>query len=428
MLPKPSNHHISTKWFYDKAIWAWAGYDAAASGFTTVVMVSFFPVLFKDYWSHGANSLITTARLGTLVSIASLVVALTAPFLGTMADRQACKRQFLLVFSLIAILGCLCLPLIQQDHWMWAASIYAVTLFGYYAANTFYDSLLPGIVKHHSPELISSFGYSMGYLGGGILMLIAVVLVNLPQLVGTSDKILVIKICFVVIALWWLLLLIFTYKGVPEAKEAQTRTPLISLFIASWQQLWSTIKNLHQHRDLAWFLLAYWFFIDAVFSVIVMAVDYGISIGFKPSQLIVAILITQFIGFPSAIIWGMVGRRIGCKKIIIGAIVLYTFVVVWASQMHHIADFFFLAGLVGIGQGAIQALSRAMVAKMIPDDNSAAYFGFFNCVNKFSAIIGPFLMGWSTVLLHSHREGILSLLVLLLMGLVFLLKVREPTR
>jgi len=413
---------------YSKAVWGWVGYDAAASGFTTIIMAAFFPALFKTYWSHGVDVTLTTARLGTLVSIASLVVALLAPWLGAIADYRAQKKKFLAIFAVVAMLGLSLLALVPEGSWLLAAGIYAMCLMCYYAANTFYDALLPSVARRESPEIISSLGYSAGYFSGGVLLAVALALTIFPHIFGISHKMMAVRIVFVFVALWWLLLLIILERWVREPQAASNLHHVGRVFVKSWRAVWNTISSLKKNPNLGFFLVAYWLYVDAVVSVIVMAVDYGLSLGFKTNDLIAAILITQFVGFPSAIIGGMLARHLGCKRVIVFMVVIYAITIAWASRMTHVWEFYCLAGMVGIAQGSVQSQSRALFVKLLPIEHSAQYFGFFNLVNKFSAVLGPLMVGWVTFYLHSNRIGILSLLILLILGVLLLLKVKEPRR
>ena len=376
-----------------KAIWGWALYDWANSAFATTVMAGFFPIFFKQFWSAGADVNVSTAQLGFGNSIASLMVALMAPILGAIADKGSAKKKFLIFFAYLGVLMTAALFLVQKGQWVWAIFVYAMGIIGFSGANVFYDSLLPGIVGEEKIDYISGLGFSMGYLGGGLLFLINVLMTLMPQKFGLPDAAAAVRVSFLSVALWWGLFTFFTIFWVPEKKGASADKNGESIVAAGFRQFIGTFKRIRHLKVVFLFLLAYWFYIDGVDTIIRMAVDYGLSLGFESTDLIVALLIVQFVGFPAALVFGKLGERWGVRKSIYLAIAIYMGVTLWGTMMTDKMEFYILAVVIGLVQGGIQALSRSYYARLIPQNKAAEYYGFYNMLGKFAVILGPVLMG-----------------------------------
>jgi len=376
-----------------KAIWGWALYDWANSAFATTVMAGFFPIFFKQFWSSGADVNVSTAQLGFGNSIASLMVALMAPILGAIADKGSAKKKFLVFFAYLGVLMTAALFLVQEGQWVWAIFVYAMGIIGFSGANVFYDSLLPGIVGEEKIDYVSGLGFSMGYLGGGLLFLINVLMTLMPQKFGLPDAATAVRFSFLSVALWWGLFTFFTIFWVPEKKVASVEKSGQSTVADGFRQFTGTFKKIRHLKVVFLFLLAYWFYIDGVDTIIRMAVDYGLSLGFEATDLIVALLIVQFVGFPAALAFGKLGERWGVRKSIYLAIAIYMGVTVWGTMMTDKKEFYVLAVVIGLVQGGIQALSRSYYSRLIPKNKAAEYYGFYNMLGKFAVILGPVLMG-----------------------------------
>jgi MFS transporter, UMF1 family len=417
-----------------RSVWGWALYDWANSAFATTVMAGFFPVFFKQYWSSGVDVNLSTARLGLGNACASLVVALLAPLLGIIADRSAARKRLLLLFAYAGIGFTSLLFLIDQGHWALALTAYALAIIGWAGANVFYDALLPQLVPPDRLDRTSSLGYSLGYLGGGLLFVLNVAMTLRPHWFGLPDASSAVRFSFLSVALWWGGFTLFTWRWVPaDLPPRKTgRDPLLS---SGFRQLGRTLTQIRRLPSVWLFLLAYWFYIDGVDTIIRMAVDYGLSIGFGANDLILALLITQFVGFPSALAFGWLGQRWGVRRAIYLALGVYCGVTVWGALMQRPVEFFGLAVVIGLVQGGIQALSRSYFARLIPVARSAEFFGFYNMLGKFAAIIGPALMGGTGLLVRrwlavgvtdsdhltaighqAARLSILSVLILFILG------------
>ena len=376
-----------------KAIWGWAMYDWANSAFATTVMAGFFPIFFKKYWSYGVDVNMSTAQLGFGNSVASLFVALMAPVIGAIADKGSTRKKFLLFFTYLGVLMTASLFVVQKGEWAWAIFIYAMGIIGFSGANIFYDSLLPSVASEDKIDFISGFGFAMGYLGGGLLFLLNVLMTLMPESFGLADSSEAVRYSFLSVAIWWGVFTIFTILWVPEKKIATASRDGENAIINGFLQIIRTFKKVRHLKTVFLFLLAYWFYIDGVDTVIRMAVDYGISLGFDSNDLILALLIVQFVGFPAALAFGKLGKQWGVRKAIYLAIGVYVLVTIWAMMMTHKQEFYVLAIAIGLVQGGIQALSRSYYSRLIPKEQSAEYYGFYNMLGKFAAIIGPTLIG-----------------------------------
>ncbi len=382
-----------------KAVWGWALYDWANSAFATTVMAGFFPVFFKQYWSAGVDANLSTARLGLGNAAAGLLVALSAPILGAMADRSAARKRFLVRFAYLGVLATAALYVVGQGQWALALVVYAVGVIGFSGANIFYDALLPTVASETDVDLVSGFGYAMGYLGGGLLFLLNVLMVVMPHAFGIADAGQAVRIGFLGVALWWGCFSLFILVWVP--KEPPAAFPVGAAWSAGFAQLKHTFVRLRHMKTVLLFLCAYWLYIDGVDTIIRMAVDYGMSLGFATNDLLLALLVTQFVGFPAALAFGRLGQRIGPRKGIYIAIGVYVVATVWGVAMTHKVEFYGLAVMIGLVQGGIQALSRSYYTRLIPVDKAAEFFGFYNMLGKFAAIVGPVLVGGTGLLVRN---------------------------
>ena len=375
-----------------KNIWGWAMYDWANSAFATSVMAGFFPIFFKQYWSHGVDVNVSTAQLGVGNSVASLLVACMAPILGAIADKGSTKKKFLIFFAYLGVLMTASLFLIGQGNWAMAILVYAIGNIGFSCSIIFYDALLPGITDKKNIDFISGLGYAMGYLGGGLLFLVNVLMTLMPEKFGLADAGEAVRYAFVTVAVWWGTFTIFTIVWVKEEKANTVSGNLVQTIAEGFKEFTATFRQIRQLKTVFLFLAAYWCYIDGVDTIIKMAVDYGMSLGFDSNNLIIALLITQFIGFPAALVFGKLGQCWDVRKSIFLTIGIYMGVTLWGMMMDNVTEFYVMAGVIGLVQGGIQALSRSYYARLIPQDQPAKFYGFYNMLGKFAAIIGPLLV------------------------------------
>ncbi len=403
----------------NRQILSWALYDWANSAYATVIMAGFFPIFFKQYWAGELSTTESSFYLGMANSIASLIVVLLAPILGAIADQGSARKRFLIFFALMGIVMSFALSFVGQGEWLLAVLIYIGACLGFSGSVTFYDALIIDVSSGESLDKVSAFGFALGYLGGGLLFSVCVWMTISPATFGFADSSEAVRLSFVMVAFWWALFTLPLLLWVKEP-EKNKKTGALSHIINGLSQLRHTFDEVRKLRVVLLFLVAYWFYIDGVDTIVRMAVDYGLSLGFDQNSLIVALLITQFVGFPAAIAFGWLGEKYGCKLGIQIALVVYMLVTIFAYQMNYVWEFYLLAVVIGLVQGGIQALSRSLYARLIPADKSAEFFGFYNMLGKFAAVIGPLLMGWIALVSESTRLSILSVLILLIVGFVLL--------
>ncbi|GAB6044293.1 MFS transporter [Endothiovibrio diazotrophicus] len=406
----------------DRQALSWAFYDWANSAFATTVMAGFFPLFFKEFWSAGVAVTESTWRLGMANSAAGLAVALSAPLLGAIADRGGAKKRLLAFFLLTGTLPTLGLYFVGEGEWLAAAALYAVGVFGFSSANTFYDSLLVAVARKEERDRVSALGYSLGYLGGGLLFAVNVAMALQPALFGLADGGEAVRLSFVMVAGWWLLFALPLLRFVEEPRPAAGSGGAAAV-AAGLRQFAETFHQLRRLKPVWLFLLAYWLYIDGVDTVIRMAVDFGLSLGFASSDLITALLITQFVGFPAALAYGRLGERIGTRPAIIAGIGVYVGVTLWAARMEAAWEFYTLAVIIGLAQGGVQALSRSLYSRLIPPHQAAEFFGFYNMLGKFAVVLGPLLMGAVAAATGDARSSIYAVTGLLVLGAVLLTRV-----
>jgi UMF1 family MFS transporter len=414
----------------DRQILSWALYDWGNSAFATTIMAGFFPIFFKQYWSSGSHgiqsSLESTAKLGYANSFSSLILGLSAPLLGALADRANGRKKFLLAFTMLGATSASSLFFVAQGQWVFATVLYVMASVGFWGGQNFYDALLSLVSPKADMDHVSGLGYGLGYLGGGVLFAINVGMTLKPEFFGLASAADAVRVSFFTVGIWWLVFTIPLMFNVKESKGTEENLNYIRLFKDSLKEVANTFRSLKSHRSAFLFLIGYFFYIDGVNTIIKMAVDYGMSLGFKSESLIVALLLVQFIGFPAAIGFGFLAKWIGSRRSLYLAIAVYALVTVAATGLQVEWHFYALAAVIGMVQGGIQALSRSVFGQLVPSDRSGEFFGFFNMLGRFSSILGPLLIAITSTITSSHRISMLSLLILFAIGAFVLRKVQFP--
>jgi UMF1 family MFS transporter len=407
----------------DRPVLAWALYDWANSAFALTVMTAFVPVLLAGLWNDGAPSSVGTFRLGVANGLASLLVAIAAPLLGALADRSGRRKAWLLAVTLLGVGATAALALPGAGQWAAALALYAAASMAFAAANSLYDSLLVDVAGPPEFDRVSAFGYGLGYLGGALLFTVNVAMVARPAAFGFAGPNDALRGAFLTVAAWWLM---FSVPLALWVRDDPRREGGPGALAAGFGELVATLRAARRHPQLWRFLLAYWLYIDGVYTIIKMAVDYGLALGLTAQDLIQAILLTNYVAFPAALAFGRIGERIGARAGIFVGLAVYFAATIAAAFIDSEAEFYALAVTVGLVQGGVQSLSRSLFARLIPAERTGEYFGFYNMLGKFAAILGPVLAGVTALAFGSQRLGILSLLVLFAAGLALLLSVREP--
>ncbi|HEB67030.1 MAG TPA: MFS transporter [Gammaproteobacteria bacterium] len=410
-------HHL-----HNRTVFSWALYDWANSAFATAVLAGFFPIFFKSWWSADLPATESTFQLGLANSLASTVIVILAPMLGAIADVGGLRKRFLLLFAALGITMTAGLYFVGQGESQLALVCFVLASIGFSGSVVFYDALIVSVTEESHYDIASAWGYALGYLGGGLLFAGTVAMTLWPEVFGLESAAEAVRVSFLCVAAWWLIFSLPLIFWVPEPPGGGP-VRIGAAVRGGFRQLAGTFRKVRRLRVVGLFLLAYWLYIDGVDTVVRMAVDYGMALGFDSNNLITALLVTQFVGFPAAIAFGLLGNRIGPRPAILIAIAVYIGVIVWAYFMQHVGEFYALAVVIGLVQGGVQALSRSLYARLIPPDQSAEFFGFYNMLGKFAAILGPLLMGSVGLLTGSPRISILSVAILFVAGGLLLMKV-----
>ena len=402
---------------------AWALYDWGNSAFATTVMAGFFPVFFKEFWASDLSATDSTFWLGVGNSVASTLMILLAPVIGALADQGGNKKRMLVLFAFLGALMTTSLFVVEAGLWPLALLLYALGIVGFSGSIVSYDALLVDVAEERELDRVSALGYAFGYLGGGLLFAVNVLMVTRPEWFGLENAGQAVRVAFLMVGLWWaaftLPLLLFVHERNPSpARDGVLR--------GAFREILDNLREVRRHRMAFVFLVAYWLYIDGVDTIVRMAVDYGMAIGFEPADLLTALLVTQFVGFPAALLFGWIGSRIGPRSGIFIALGVYSFVVLWAWLMQSQWEFYGLAVMIGLVQGGVQSLSRSLYARLIPQERAGVFFGIYNMLGKFAAVIGPLLVGMVGVATGSSRAGILAVLLLFIGGALVLRQVKVP--
>lgn len=396
--------------------WAYIFYDWAESVYSVIVMAAILPIVFSSLTSlAGISSIKSTAYWGYANSIGTVIIAIMSPILGSIADYRGYKKKMFMIFFITGVFFTGLMGFIPYNSisWIILLIIFVLSLFGYTGANIFYDSFIVDVTNEERMDKVSTTGYALGYIGGSTIPFILSILIIFKADSLGINSFVAAKISFIITAIWWL---IFAIPFVKHVEQVGGLEPSRNVVALSFKRLLITFKEITQYKQVFLFLLAYFFYIDGVNTIIKMATTYGTSLGLDATGLMIALLVTQIVACPCAIIYGRLSKRYSTKKLISIAIAIYSFICIYAYFLDSIADFFILAILVASSQGGIQALSRSYFGKIIPKEKSNEFFGFYTIFGRFAAIMGPLLVGISTDLTNSTNFGVLSLIALFLIG------------
>lgn len=407
---------------------SWALYDCANSAFALTVLAGFFGPFFQDYWAGDSDSALSWQ--GYAVSTAGLVTVLLAPFLGALGDRGRTRKRFLGVFIVIGSSATAGLAFVGPGNWQIASVVYIVASVGFYCANIFYDSLLLSVSGRGDRHLVSSLGFSVGYFGSVLLFCLQVFATQKPELFGLSGSVAAVKLSFLSVAFWWALWSIPLFRNVPGGASGSAESMGVAIR-ASLEELTCLIGEVvRDRREVLWFLLAYWCYIDGAYTLITMATGYGAALGFGQADLMGTLIVVQIVGVPSALLFGWLGQRWGPRLFILIAILIYLCVTLFSSRLSlepvdlfgwPVAQIYFLGVLIGLVQGGLQSLSRSLFASLMPVEKAGAYFGLYNMVGKGASILGPLLLAASIAVTGNARAGPLAVSILFVLGALFLL-------
>jgi UMF1 family MFS transporter len=411
----PSRSWLSRLGLHRPELRAWAWYDWANSAFMTTIVAAVFPIYYAKVAADGLGDATAMFRFGIATTIALAATAVLAPVLGALADATGGKKRMLAAFAGIGIAATAGLALVGRGNWGLALALFMLGNLGIYGSMSFYDALLPHIAKPEEVDRVSSAGYALGYLGGGVLLAINLTWIQRPAWFGFPDAGAATRATFVSVAVWWALFSIPLLRRVPEPPVEPAAAAGASLRTA-FVRLTHTLREIRRYRHAFTMLVAFMLYNDGIGTIIRMATLYGTQIGIDQGGLIGALLLTQFIGVPAAFLFGAVASKVGAKPAILGALMLYIVITVLGFRMKTAGDFMVLAALVGLVQGGSQALSRSVFATLIPKDRTAEFFGFFAVFEKFAGIFGPLLFSAAVVLTQSNRAAILSIILFFVAG------------
>ncbi|WP_300409861.1 MFS transporter [Lagierella sp.] len=415
---------------FTKKEWSWILYDWANSAYSMTVTSAILPIYFTAMvTAAGKTSSAATSLWGYTNSIASIIVALLSPILGAWADQIGMKKKLFTVFSFMGIIFTGLLGIVPYGKWIILMIFYILTVLGFSLGNVFYDSFLTDVTEDERMDQVSTTGFALGYIGSTIpfILCMALIILSQKEIIPLSVN-LSTKISFIITAIWWF---VFTLPMYKEVEQVYGVPSVQNHPLNAFRDLKKSFIKILGHKRAFYFLIAYFFYIDGVDTIIKMATSYGTALGLSATVLLLVLLLTQFVAFPFAIIYGKLSKKYGPKFMIYVGVVIYTIICIYAYFIKTPRDFFILAFLVGTSQGGIQAISRSYFARLIPKENSNEYFGFYNIFGKFAAIMGPFLVGFITQITGEVRNGVLSLIVLFILGFIFLnieRKVNSSTR
>jgi len=407
--------------FLNKQVIAWAFYDWGNSAFALSVLAVLFPLFLGAYWSAGDPGTAVTSRLTWATAIASVIVSVIAPVIGAVADSGGFRKRFLFVFATFGAISTAGLYIVEEGGWFWALGFYILASIGYYSANVFYDSLIVDVSRPRYYSLVSSLGHAVGYFGGAILLTLHVWMLYTPQNFGFDDTSEVVRFAFVSVGIWWVIFMMPLLLIVHESKSPRLKS--VGTVRAAYRELSKTFHKIRSYRNVFLFLAAYWFFIGGLFTVIFMAVNFGQRLGFGEQDLVTALLITNFVGFPATLAYGYVGHRFGPKNAIYLGLAVYIIIVCWAAFLKDVSQFYAMAIAIGMVQGGVQGMSRSLYAALIPAEHSGEFFGFYNMVTKFSHILGPVLVGIVAWLSDEPKYILVALLPMFVIGALMLMRV-----
>ena len=404
-----------------KAIRSWILYDWANSAFVTTMVAAVLPIFYFDVAAAGLPDYMAASYWSYTQTIAMILVALMAPFLGAVADLSGYKVRFLRIFAYMGVVASALFVLVSEGDYLLASLLFIAGQVGFSGGNTFYDSLLTDLVPEEKRDMISSKGFSYGYLGGGLLLAVNLMMIMKPGWFGLANTTQGIYVSFASVAVWWFVfsLPIFRHVG-PLIQKPTVKRSFGFYTAAGGSRLMRTFRRIKHYPELLKYIVAFWLFNDGINTVITMATIYGKTIGIGTTHLITALLITQFVGFPCTLLFGRVAEKLGSKKALYISLSIYVVIISLGYFMENATHFYILAIMVGFVQGGSQAVARSIFSKLVPKRQSAEFFGFLSVSSKLSSSFGPFVFGLTSQLFKSSRLGILALLFFIIGGMIML--------
>ncbi|MBN2047415.1 MAG: MFS transporter [Anaerolineaceae bacterium] len=408
---------------HKKAINAWTMYDWANSAFATTIMAAVLPVYYSSVAAGNLLPNEATARWAFTTTIALIIVAILSPILGAMADFSGAKKRYFTFFVLFGVTGTALLILVSTGDWILASIFYIVGSIGFSGANVFYDSLLPHIAEPDEIDQVSSKGYAMGYLGGGIMLAVNLAMIMFAPAHLTEWMS---RISFFMVAVWWLIFTLPLLRNVDEPpRRVEKGEESFRPIQASINRLVNTFKDIRKYKELTKFIVAFWLYNNGIGTIIYMATIYGTELGFSSTTTIGTLLMVQFVAIPFAFLFGWLGKKLGTKRSILLSIFIYSLIAIGGYFLYQEWHFWALGFAVATVQGGSQALSRSLFGRMMPKSKSAEFYAFFSVSEKIAGTVGPLIFGLVSVWMGSSRLSIVSLIIFFITGGLLLYFVRE---
>jgi UMF1 family MFS transporter len=399
---------------------AWAMYDWANSAFQTTVIAAIFPIYYVKVAAADLPGPVATSRFAWATTWSILIVAVIAPLLGAAADERPIKKRMIGVFLAIGAAATGAMYFITRGDWLFALVLFVVGNVGVAGSIVFYESLLPHLVSESELDIVSSAGYAIGYVGGGLLLAINIVMMSKPGWFLLADRGVAVRASLASVAVWWVVFSMPLFRRVPEPPVGRGAIEPGSVAVVALRRVARTFRELRRYRQAFLLLLAFLIYNDGIQTIIRMATTYGAEIGLDDNAMIGALLVTQFIGIPFAFLFGLLADRIGAKRAVFAGLSVYAVITVLGYFMRSSTEFFALAVLVGMVQGGTQALSRSLFASMIPRQKSSEFFAFFGVFERYAGILGPAIFAWVVERSGTSRNAILSVLAFFVIGAVLL--------
>ncbi len=404
---------------YTKKENSWVLYDWANSAYSVVITTAIFPIYYKGVATNaGVSSVDSTAYLGYTVAIATFILAMIGPLLGATANFEGMKKRLFTLFFGLGAGSTLALAFVSSDSWLMLLVLYTFSAVGFHGANIFYDAFLVDVTERDKMDKLSARGFGLGYIGSSIPFLISIIIIMLAQ--GGKlpfDAVVASRIAFVITALWWIIFALPMLKNVHQTVSIPRTANVLKSSITT---TWDTLKHITQYRAVFIFLLAYFFYIDGVGTIISMSTAYGADLGISATTLLAVLFMTQVVAAPFAYLYGHLAKKFGPKRMLYVGILVYLIITIYAFFMKTGFDFWVLAMLVATSQGGIQSLSRSYFAQIIPREKANEFFGFYNIFGKFASIMGPILVAVTAQLTGSSSYGVFSLAILFVIGGILL--------
>ena len=413
---------------HKRAIRAWTLYDWGNSAFATTIMAAVLPVYYSSVAAANIPANMATAYWGFTTSFSALIAAIISPILGAVADFTGKKKKFLAIFMALGVTATALLYFIQTGDYVLASVFFVFANIGFSGSLVYYDALLPHVAKPDEIDQVSSRGYAMGYIGGGIVLALNLVMIMvIPGLVKGLDVGLMTRLSFLTVAVWWLIFTLPVLRRVKEpARRIEAGEEGFSPFQASFSRLGKTFREIRKYRDLAMAMLAFWVYSNGIGTIIVMATIYATELGFSQITTIGTLLMVQFLAAPFSFLFGWLSRKLGTKKSIYLSLSVYILISILGYFLYREWQFWVLGALVATVQGGSQALSRSLIGKLMPKSKSAEFYGFFSVFEKFASVLGPLLFGVVSTIMGESRLSIVSLVIFFVAGLFLLTKVDVP--